>query len=64
MREDLNKFKELELDSEEISVNGLVGSLIFGRTIGEKISYEFNGVSCSVEIMAKLNHVKKDNKNI
>lgn len=48
---------------EEISVNGLIGSLIFGRTIGEKISYEFNGVSCSVEIIAKLNHVKKDKKN-
>lgn len=47
----------------EISVNSMLGSLIFGRTIGEKISYEVNNVPCSVEIKAKLGYVKKDDKS-
>ena len=38
----------------EISVNATVGSLIYGKKVGEKISYNLNGEVCYVEILEKL----------
>ena len=56
--------KKVTADSEylEISANGIVGSLIYGKKIGDKVSYVVDGVACSVNIMEKVK-VKKEDKS-
>lgn len=51
-------------DSEylDISVNSLIGRLIYGKKIQETISYETNGVTCCVQIKEKLNIQKEEQK--
>lgn len=55
--------KKCAADSEylEISVNGLVGSLIYGKKVGEKVSYVVDDFTCYVHIMEKVN-VKQEVK--
>ena len=56
--------KKSSMDSDylEISANGLVGSLIYGKKVGEKISYIVDGFTCYVQIIEKLNNKKETKK--
>lgn len=43
-------------DYVEISGNGLIGALIYGKKVGETISYVANDITCYVQIIEKLNN--------
>ena len=44
----------------EISGNGLIGALIYGKKVGETISYVADDITCYVQIVEKLNNKKEE----
>lgn len=51
-------------DYVEVSVNSPLGSAIYGKKFGDRISYDVGNVTYQVEILEKLNLEEKENTSI